>query len=298
MALPTVTIAVPAYQAEATIQKCIECLLSQDYPKELLEILIVDNHSTDKTPEIIRQYPVKYLLEKKRGVCFARNRAIREARGELLAYTDSDCFAEKNWISGLVKGFEEKGVGGVGGHVEPYPSENIIERYIAKREILTQEVMFREKENSPPFFITANVMYRTEILREIGGFDNFFRVAGEDADLCWRVAEAGYKLKLEPGAVVYHKHRSNLKTLWKQMFSYGFGTVAVFKKYHKKLGKKRWIHLMAYRNIWWGITRAPYYYITRKDPMERLLPLFDAINNVAFVLGKMYGSWKYKILVL
>ena len=298
MELPFVSIVVPVYQAEETIERCLQSLLAQDYPEHRREILIVDNNSRDRTPELVKKYPVKRLFEKSQGVCYARNRGLAEAQGELLAYTDSDCFAEKDWISRLVEAFNEEGIGGVGGHVEPYPSNNIIEKYIAAKEILSQEVMFRQKENSPPFFITANVIYRTDILRRLGGFDNFFKTAGEDADLSWRIVEAGYRLKMAPRAVVYHKHRSNLKKLWGQMFSYGVGTTALFKKHHQKFGKKCWIHLRAYKNIWWGFTRAPGHYFTRKDELEKLIPILDGINNLAFVLGKMYGSIKHRTLVL
>jgi cellulose synthase/poly-beta-1,6-N-acetylglucosamine synthase-like glycosyltransferase len=298
MSNPKVTIAVPAYQAQDTIEKCLESLLVQDYPPDDMEIVIVDNRSTDNTASLVKKYPVKYVHEETRGVCFARNRALRESRGDFIAYTDSDCFAEKDWISQLARAFDDEKIGGVGGHVEPYPSNNLIEQYIAKKEILTQESMFRKKEFSPPFFITANVMYRTRILREIGGFDNFFTTAGEDADLSWRVAGAGYKLKLQPNAIVYHKHRSNLRKLCRMMFIYGVGTTALFKKYRAGFGKAYWIHTRAYKNVWWGFTRAPIHYLTKKDRIERSIPFLDGMNNLAFIMGKIYGSMKHGVLVL
>ncbi len=299
MEQPRVTIIVPAYQAEETIEKCIESLLLQDYAGHKLEIIVVDNNSSDNTAQLVKKYPVKYLLEERQGACFARNKGLQNATGELIAFTDSDCFAEKDWISRLVVPFlKDEKIGGVGGHLAPYPTDNIVERYITYREILTQEIMFREKENSPPFFITANVMYRADILREIGGFDNFFSINGEDADLSWRVVEAGYTLILEPEAIVLHKHRANVEKLFKQLFSYGVGTVALFKKYRKTLGKSYWIHTLAYKNMLRGFCRAPFYVVSRKDELERFVPLLDGINNLGFVLGKMYGSVKYKVLVL
>lgn len=298
MELPFVSIVVPVYQAQDTIEMCIESLLAQDYPKDKLEILLVDNNSTDDSANLIKKYPVKYLFEEKRGICFARNKGLNEAKGELTANIDSDCCADKNWISKLVTHFSDKEIGGVGGHLAPFQTNNIIEKFTIYRNILSQEAMFCEKKNSPSFFITANVMYRLDVLKKIGGLDNFFSIAGSDADLSWRVVDAGYKLILEPGAIVYHKHRTDVKRLFKQLFYYGIGTAAIFKKYKKKFGKRFWLHFYAYRNMMRGFCLAPFYLLFKKDKFEKFIPLLDGICNLGFVLGKIYGSIKYKVLVL
>lgn len=297
MYLPSVSIVIPVYNGEDNIDKCIESIINQDYPKEKTEIIIVDNNSKDNTANIIKTFPVKYIFEKKQGVCFARNKGLELANNELIAYTDSDCIAEKNWISRLVPHFSDETIGGVGGHLEAFPPENYIERYIALREVLTQEKMYAEKIYSPPFFITANVIYRANILKKIGGFDNFFKIAGEDADISWRVVAEGYKLILEPSAIVFHKHRSNLKRFCKQMFNYGIGSAAIFKKYHKKFGVNYWFDWDAYQNMLGGIYYTPYNFFTKKETFEKLVPILDATNNFCFIAGKIYGSLKYKTIV-
>lgn len=294
---PSVTIVVPVYNGEENIENCIKSLLNQKYPKENLEIIIVDNNSTDNTAEIIKRYPVKYLAEIKQGVCYARNRGLKEATGDLLAYTDSDCIADENWIAMLASNFKSSSIGGVGGHLASVESDNLIEKYIAHREILTQEKMFQDKPFSPPFFITANVMYRTEALKKIGGFDNFFTISGEDADLAWRVVDEGYSLLLEEKAIVYHKHRANLKKFCKQMFGYGIGSAAIFKKYRHRFGATLWFDYMAYINIIKSLYHLPKYYFFKNDSLSRYVFLIDIINNLSFITGKIYGSIKYKTIV-
>ena len=88
-----ISVIVPVRNNEEMIGDCIESLLAQDYPKEDYEIIVVDNNSTDKTTDIIKKYPVKYLHEEKTGRGIARNTAVKTAFGEIIAFTDSDYIA-------------------------------------------------------------------------------------------------------------------------------------------------------------------------------------------------------------
>ena len=107
MSRPLVSVIVPVYNRGEAIGKCIKSLLAQEYPKKKLEIIIVDNNSNDKTKDTIKKYPVKYLLEKEKGSYAARNKGIEHAKGEIIAFTDSDCIADKQWVSCLAEGFED-----------------------------------------------------------------------------------------------------------------------------------------------------------------------------------------------
>ncbi len=131
-ATPFVSVIVPALNEERTIRECIVSLLRMDYPQERREILMVDNGSTDRTAEIIKSFPVRYLREERRGASYARNRGIEASKGEILAFTDADCVVTTGWLRELVRGFEDEGVGSVEGETVAYPPVTPIEQHQAR----------------------------------------------------------------------------------------------------------------------------------------------------------------------
>ena len=295
MDLPSVSIIVPVYNGERFIGKCIESLLALDYPADKREIIIVDNNSKDRTSEIVKQYPVQYLLEKKQGACCARNTGYRNAVFPLVAFTDSDCIAEKTWIRELAKHFQDETVGGCGGHLEPAPPQTVIEEYVIYKDILSQERALRDEAISPPFLITANAMYRKDILEELGGFDENFTVNGEDADLAWRVRWKGYELEYEARAIVYHHHRSTLWRLLKQIRSYGAGTSYLFWKHHRKLGYETFFNRHPYLEMFRAFFRIPFHLLFRKGKLQRILPMLEFLGAASFLTGKIQTSLKLRI---
>jgi cellulose synthase/poly-beta-1,6-N-acetylglucosamine synthase-like glycosyltransferase len=295
MQFPGISIIVPVYNGEAFIAKCIKSLLDLDYPVEKKEILIIDNNSKDKTAEIVREFPVKYIMEKKQGACNARNTGIKNAGFPLVAFTDIDCVVDKLWLRHLVKYFEEEKTGGVGGHLEPIPPKTVIEEYVIFRDILSQEKAMQDEAISPPFLITANAMYRKNILEEIGGFDETFTVNGEDADLSWRVKWKGYNILFEPKAIVHHYHRSTLRGLLKQIRSYGAGTSYLFHKHRKKLGFKTYCIKEIYYELMLSFIKIPFALIFGKTKLKRVLPVLDFLGALSFLSGKLAASLKLGI---
>jgi len=95
----SISVIVPFYEDRGHIRGCIEALLSQDYPQQKYEVIMVDNNSTNGLVEIVKQYPrVKLLSEMKQGAYAARNRGIGEAAGEIVAFTDADCLPDRAWL--------------------------------------------------------------------------------------------------------------------------------------------------------------------------------------------------------
>jgi glycosyltransferase involved in cell wall biosynthesis len=94
-----ISVVVPFHNSKSYIAACIEGLLAQSYPQERYEIIMVDNNSTDSSSEIVKSYPrIKLISEGKPGAYAARNRGVREATGEIIAFTDADCVPSKNWL--------------------------------------------------------------------------------------------------------------------------------------------------------------------------------------------------------
>lgn len=227
MANPSVSIIIPAYNAQKTIASCLQAVLHQDYPN-ILEVIVVDDGSTDRTPQIAKSFQqVKCFSQKNSGPATARNRGIREAGGELIAFTDADCLARPDWISLLVRNFSEPKVAVVAG------SYGIVNKESSLAESIHREIRFRHLHLMPKFpksFGSYNFCAGRNILVEVGGFDTGYRFAsGEDNDLSYKVLKAGYKICFDPDAVVDHYHPEHVGGYLKGQFRHGFWRAKMYK---------------------------------------------------------------------
>lgn len=231
---PTVSVIVPVFNAERTIGNLLDSLMKVDYDKDKLEIILVDGGSTDKTQEIIQSYPVKLVVEKKRGLNVARNTGVKNSSGEIVLFTDSDCVVPKDWIRQIVKNFRDKEIGCVGGSVSRY-EDAFLSRY-ADESIMPVLRRFKRRrilENvEPPMNYPAgcNMAFRRDVFNKVGEFDEEIHYGFDEDELIERACNAGYKMILDPEVLVRHKHRTTLKGLLKQAFSYGRGGMLVFRK--------------------------------------------------------------------
>ena len=241
---PPASIIVPVLNAEETIRDLLDSLMKLDYDGRKLEIIIVDGGSTDKTQEIAKSYPVRLIVEKRRGLNIARNTGVKNSNGEIILFTDSDCVVPEDWVKKIVRNFRDESVGCVGGTVERY-QDDFLSRY-ADESIMPVLRNFKEhkvlKDVEPPMDYPAgcNMAFRREVFEKVGGFDEEIRYGFDEDELIERACKAGYKMILDPEAVVKHKHRSNLISLLRRTFTYGRGGTLLIKK--KGLGNRlaRW----------------------------------------------------------
>ncbi len=219
---PIVSVILPVYNGQDCLAICLDSLMAQDFPKEDLEILVVDNCSTDRTQDIIEKYPVTYLYEPNKGRAWARNKGIWHARGEFIAFIDSDCVAKKTWLTQMVAAIsQDPAVAICGGDITAYRLETITEKYLEFSKLLDQKVgIFGAWPGDIPRVVTANAIVRKKVLEEVKFFDEDL-VTYEDTELSWRVSFCGYEIRYVPGAVMSHQH---IRTFWKfcrHYFEYG-----------------------------------------------------------------------------
>jgi len=297
---PHVSVVIPAYQAEDEIAQCLRSILEQTYPRDLYEIIVVNNGSTDRTATVAREFPVRVVDEPRRGVAQARNAGIAQARGELVVFTDADCVADRNWIEALVKRLSsEDGLGGVGGYLANLSPQTPLQYYIGERNLLAQETAIEDRPYSAPFVITANAILPRRLIEEVGGFDPQCKIAGEDADLCWRIADKGRRFAFAPDAVVYHRHRSTVGAFCRWMFRYGMGSVYLMKKHRRRYGIGR--IFFDREHYTFGMTAIGHFLARRlpgEDSWERRFAGYDVLRFACFTAGRMVGSIRYRALIL
>jgi cellulose synthase/poly-beta-1,6-N-acetylglucosamine synthase-like glycosyltransferase len=235
---PLVSIIVPVYNASATLDRCLTALLSQEYPSEKVEIIVVDNNSTDNTADIIRSYPVLYLKEAEIQSSYAaRNKGVKHSISRLLAFTDSDCVPHPQWLKEGINGFKDAKIGAVAGEITSAKPTSLVESYLQYSEFLSPKICMNHPFLS--FIQTANAFYRREVFDEIGYFDETM-ISGGDADFAWRMQiKTSFKITYRPSAIVIHKHRSNLKDFFKQRFTHGIGKANFEHKYSRHIREKQ-----------------------------------------------------------
>jgi GT2 family glycosyltransferase len=220
-ASPSATVVVAAYNAASTIGDCLDSLAALRYPRELLEIIAVDNMSTDATrAEIHRRGGVVLVQEATRGAAAARNAGIRRARGAVVAFTDADCTVDPDWLSELVGPLADPQVGIVGGRNLARRGANPAERF---GEIIHEHYAAIHVWR-PPYVISMNWASRRSVLLEAGLFDERF-LRGQDVDLSYRIGRAGYRLAYQPTAIVYHRNERTLLGLAREGWQHGFHSV-------------------------------------------------------------------------
>jgi glycosyltransferase involved in cell wall biosynthesis len=164
---------VPVFNSEETIVSTVESLLGQRY--QPCEVIIIDDGSTDQTATRLRALSerIKYRRQANAGPAAARNAGIRLSSGDLIAFTDSDCLPDEDWLGSLVAGFTDAQVAGVGGIVRG-GRETIVSEYVDMVHLLDPGF----EDGRIPYLITANAAFRREVLVDAGLFDERFRKPG------------------------------------------------------------------------------------------------------------------------
>jgi glycosyltransferase involved in cell wall biosynthesis len=214
---PLVSVIVCTRNGARTLPDCLAGLARLEYQN--FEVIVVDDGSTDATPEIVAASGFRLVSTEPRGLGSARNAGMNAARGEIVAYLDDDAWPDPHWLSYLMHTFETTGHAAVGGPNIAPPLGGFVASCVANAPGSPTHVLIgdREAEHLPG----CNMAFRKRDLRNIGGFDPQFHTAGDDVDVCWRLRERGLTLGFHPGAVVWHLRRSSLRTYWKQQRGYG-----------------------------------------------------------------------------
>ena len=211
MSAYNVSVVVPAYNAEDTIGPLLDSLLNLDYPE--YEVIIVNDGSTDRTKEIVEQFPVRLINQPNRGASAARDAGLRVASGDVVAYVDSDVTVTPDWLKQIMRPFSDATVAATTGQTVFLRSQKCaswlrsmdIERRNTRRKTYTRLA------NGP------NAAFRRDILLEVGGFDPRWYHA-EDTEVSYRIWELGHRIQYVPEAVVHHVPEEDWRTYLRKRY--------------------------------------------------------------------------------
>lgn len=216
---PEVSVVISCKNRQRLLWDCFEGLAAQTLPRDRFEVVLVDNVSADDLGALCVRARAELGLDVRhermaedRGPAPARNRGVALARAPLIAFTDSDCRPEPQWLAAGLAAFADPAVALVSGPVLPKPGQPVT---------MTSRITF-VTETEHPTFPTANAWYRRDVFLGLGGFDTslsftdpFDRATeGADVDLAWKVIKAGHARRFLPEAAMRHEVETLSPGLW------------------------------------------------------------------------------------
>lgn len=331
MMYPMVSIIMPIRNEAGFIRRSLGAVLAQDYPQECVEVLVVDGMSDDGTREMVRetfersnveafQRSNLHMLDNpERIVPTALNRALEQAKGDIIIRVDGHCEIAPDYVRRCVEVLEETGADCVGG-----PMETVGRTVMAESIALAQSspfgvggVAFRTGSDEGRYVDTlAFGAYRREVFERIGNFDEEL-VRNQDDEFNFRLTQAGGKIWLDPSIRSVYYSRASLRGLWKQYFEYGLYKVRVIQK---RGAVPSWRHLipggfvlglvfslllalltgrkrlaLSVAGPYAAANLAASAWAAREKP--RLLPWLPpafATLHLAYGLGFLWGLWRWR----
>ncbi|HWK44408.1 MAG TPA: glycosyltransferase [Stellaceae bacterium] len=304
---PRVSVVVCAYNAERTMDQCLASLEVLNYPD--YEVIVVNDGSKDRTLEISERYPYcRIITQENKGLSVARNVGAEAATGEIVAYTDSDCVADKDWLTYLVAKMVAKDLVAVGGPNFPPPEDSLVPAAVAVSPGGPTHVLVGDEVAE--HIAGCNMAFRRDVLLNLGGFDPLYRAAGDDVDICWRIQDAGYTIGFAPAAVVWHFRRNTVSAYLSQQKGYGKAEALVYGKHPFRFnlfGQAKWLGriygdlsaalLLSRRPVIYSGVFGRGLFQTLYEPpssMAVFLPLTFEWNVIALILaviGVLVGGW-------
>lgn len=325
--LPLVSVVIPCRNEEKFIGRCLDSIIQQDYPKQNLEILVVNGMSEDRTKEIVEEYRKKYpfikpLENPKKYTNFAFNIGVKESKGEIIMIMGAHATYQQNYVSKCLKYLNEYNADNVGGIWKIVPGENSV---IAKAIALASSSIFgagdayyrRGYSRGIKWVDTVfGGCYKKEVFNKIGLFnENLFR--SQDMDLNLRLKKAGGKILLVPSIVTYYYSQPTMEGFLKHNFGDG-----IWVTYPLKFGIRAfsWRHMIPlvfvaslilslFLSLFFWPARFIFYLIlggyilltlffsikiSLKKGFKYLLvmPVVFAIRHLAYGLGSIFGLLK------
>ncbi len=326
-----VSVIIPTYNEEKYIEKCLLSIVNNDFPKDKLEVLVIDGGSQDKTREIIfyfcKKYPfIKFLNNPFRTQVVAFNMGVRESKGDVIIIISSHAEYPKDYISKLAGWLKDAKADVVGGMWKIKPGSNTLVARSISEALCSSfgigNIKYRLGTEKPTYVDTVPYgAYKRSILNSVGLFDEHFDFAGEDAEINFRISRNGGKILLVPDVYSVYYARPTLSKLGRQYFNYGLSKPLIFEK-HKALPS--WRHFVPpafvgsliislvlsviYRPFLWlflfilgsyiiaNLAFSLKIFLKKGFRFFFVLPLVFATLHLSYGIGYLKGIWDFIIL--
>ena len=282
----TVTIGICVRNAEKTIRRTIESVNHQDYPHCFMELILVDDDSADFTLSIVKEIVSKLDFTCRvfhgpwQGLGKSRNTVVKNAHGDYIIWVDGDIVLAKDYVRKQVEFMEQNPrVGIAGGQFGILHGRNLIAT-LDNAEVVVKDHIYGKKARSKPIFVhfgMAGTILRVKAIRQVNGFDDNIRGAGEDADIANKITQAGWLIYTANEAIFYHEGKEKLRDVWTQNVWYGYSYFFLN------------ITTVTPESLFSGIRYAHIAYTLLREKRAFLLPFYYYFKKLAWIFGFIRG---------
>jgi len=244
--IPTVDFVIPAFNEEKTIEKTIMSVCKLNYPKDKIRIIVVNDGSKDKTPHIVRKiisqlpnFNIELINKENGGKGTAINKALGVSNAELFAVVDADSYVEKDSLRNMLHQFLDPKTAAVISAIKVNEPRNVYEKVQRIEYILAVlSRKLRASINTLAMTPGALSVYKTKVLKEVGGFDDSRAQITEDLEIALNLKYHGYNVKLESDSYTYTNVPRSFSSLLRQRIRWFRGFVYNHRKYKQMFFKK------------------------------------------------------------
>ena len=277
-----VTIGFCVKNCEATVKETIDSIICQDYPHDLMEVIVVDGYSKDRTikivKEVMRNSDIKTrIFFEEKGLGVARQMVVDNAIGDYIIWVDGDMVLAKDHVSKQVEFMEQNPTVGIaGGKFDVYPGENLVAALESIEWIVSDYIHGRKATSRPVLHRAGGCVYRVKAIRQVGGFDDHIKGALEDLDAEYRIGEVGWLTYFITDAVFHDRRKGTWRAIWNENFWYGYGGHYFLHKHRKRVSASAFVE---------GLRRSSIAYkLTHRKIVFLLLPQY-AFKKMAWYTG-------------
>jgi GT2 family glycosyltransferase len=282
------SIVIAIYESPKRLVACLDSLTALDYPRDLFEVIVVDDGSQTPPKDVVAPFcdelNLKLLTQPTAGSASARNAGAMEAKGAFLAFTNDDCTPTVNWLKKFALRLAKIPDHMVGGRVINAIRDNI---FTASGQLMTDAVYaYNSDSNRPPhFFSSNNLVVPADRFRALGGFDTNLPLSTSDREFCERWLQQGYQMTYAPEAIVEHAHALMFRDFLRQQFDCGRSAL----HFHSLRTRRGWQRLPVDPKYYLHLFSYPFAHVhgTRAFLFEALLMLSYLAYTGGFLWEKI-----------